>query len=1833
MRKLLLLLLVLFGCTVPASAQLSRQQAREAEWKSYSLPKTNFARQISPDKDFIFRVPVDWQQQNSELIFNGPYVSRLGVVVQKIPDGYPLQDYFGTIVREAKDSFRVETPVTRKTQLQDLEAREILLETTNEEGEMYRSTSWITVNGPLAVIFNFQVPASHAAELEPYFKSVVQSVIFVSPDYPEFEKLRTATIKSPAPGPIHEIERIVADLNAVNGDRESAIVRLTTLFSSHADVAVDLLVDRRPFVRAAAVQALARSNNRSLTPFLWEVLDDNELIVTEAAARAVATAPDVVPNILKHSLFGLRVEIFARVWPFMPKDKRIELLQRIFSETAVRRSEPPPPVAAANGKAPKVPDVTVSVRAMEPVKPGKPIHALNVGVVSNDPRVQMGALTLLSTMPHEEFKLPLARIMASNYDPLIALGLQIAHTRGESLALDSLFKLVGSSDQQVSKLATQNLGLSATASDIPRIEAWISKDSTSTSKALDDELKLTVKKIRFRHELSGAKSAAEIREIIRRADSSLADFALRYDCELSVAGCSPATTLKPDLTVKPFAENLFPKKVRHYAAIPNPGQAVQKFYETLNGMQLDSPRAQSNLILTMGVMRQNLGQALSAPLDATTLIEYTGIDPNSPIVLGSWTAEGAPNSTTLGQRKAIVLRVKDRARFERTIDRYQRSLGAFTDLVDYVGIGTRAIAALPAVLPLTAQAIMSRDPKKRSTRYELSYVVTGEKEWNGLRIKTIEHYWVASEGLVEVASANIAFVGDTAILAPDLATIRDLLNNANGQADRQHLAGNPEFQKTIERRGEILYFSDLRAVMASEAKQAEYKLNESGALNITNASWENSHYLAFDEGDWSKPLLPFHPKELSAPRDLLPAKTIAYWLMKIDLPTFWSTKFSTDLLGQNLETMSKLLSLDFKQEVLAELGPECGAAILELPHIAHSQDEPTWAAFCKLKSNKLAGALSAGKLFSGVGPAQDFAEFKTGDKSYFVAVRNGFLVVSNRDKGLAAFDGKSNLATTRDYSRAVDKVPSGVVTFGGYNLEAAIAAAGDASAQGVEAQIADIIFSIASAFHSQNFFATATAGTIEGRSSVAMDRAGRYAVADFSVLPRASNITLAILDPTGVPITDQNRMSSLVVKLRAQAAGPIDNIKDDIKSSDQTIEQKSEKELLLTIAARRASVEKAVELPVKDPALADYLKATREFAVDDKGVKDKAREIAGEDRDAWSVARKLADWTHKNLEWKHVTNADAAQTLATREADCTEFSQLFVAMARSLGLPSRMVTGLAYSGSSFGAHAWVEVWAGKWIELDPTWGTHFVDATHIRNETNGLVMSAALNLIELEVVETRRAVADFQKSPGALVQHLIKAIPAGARSDLEAAIDPETLSDEFMGTGSWSKLSDGEREQMWSAYRRLMTEIIESYSNHEVSLDDMRLLRLEEKGNAAEAMCYLVFNRLVKLRLVRRNDLWSLVEILDADYDLYTASETLMPTINRIQASRTGQKAAAGVTDLARARLLLKTAPQKAVEVADAALKLKPADQSLRFVKALALSSLESQGPEKRAEAIKLLRELSSEAFAPAVYDLAARLSQSEDENEKREAITFYERYTSLEPHDPRGFSELASAYKDANELAKAEAAYRKAIERDSANTYPYLDLIQFLIVADRIEEARSLLVEAEKYKDKDEDLLGSVLQNLRWNEESKNAEKFAAVHPAKMKTSHEANLALGQILFESGRYPDALRLLETSAQLDNTSSYPHIWMALVYRKQSRWTAAVKAAQKAIELDDEDGEAYYQLACALTRLRRTKEALAALAKSVELDPDQAEYMVEEPDLKPLSSLRQFKKLIPAESKQ
>jgi Flp pilus assembly protein TadD len=947
--------------------------------------------------------------------------------------------------------------------------------------------------------------------------------------------------------------------------------------------------------------------------------------------------------------------------------------------------------------------------------------------------------------------------------------------------------------------------------------------------------------------------------------------------------------------------------------------------------------------------------------------------------------------------------------------------------------------------------------------------------------------------------------------------------------------------------------------------------------------------------------------------------------MNLDLPLLWSSETRPALLSPSeAEGITKAFVLDLTHDVLPELGPECGVVALELPGF-QNYGGGMWALFCKLKGNKLVDALKAGKLFRGVGPTTDVAEVKIDSESYFVAVRNGFFVLSNTAKGLASLGNKPNLAGTRDYSRSVEKAPGSIVAFGGYNLEAAIAAADRPGVEGPRAEIAAIITSVASAFHSQNFYATATAGSVDAHSSVAMDREGRYAVADFSYLPTTTQITYAVIEPSGgVQITDQNRVSNLVLRVKAKAPGPIDHIKDDIKTAEQVVEQKSATELLVTVAARHPGSEKAIQLPVANAELAQYLKPTGEFASDKKEVIDRARQIAGNDRDAWSVARKLADWTHKNLQWKMVQRADAVQTLATREADCSEFSALFVAMARSLGLPARMVSGLAYTGNTFGGHAWVEVWVGRWIELDPTWGTDFVDATHIRNATNALLTTAALNQIELEVLEAKRTNAEFQKTPRALAEHLVKAIPTGGQADIEAALDISVLTDHHMGAGAWAKLSESERQQMWSAYRRVLNETL-SYANSEFGEVRMRLLHVEEKGDTAEAIyIWEPIELLLKLRFVRRNDVWHLIDFLQSDSGYAVFSELMRPTIAAIEKVRKGEPPPPTVlSDFSRLLTLLDDESQQAVPVANELLKSNPKDKGLRYLKAIAL--LDTEKPE---DGVSLLTELSNENYVPAVYRLAGYYSDSEDEAELVKSRELYERYTTLEPYDPRGFREVGHANDPAKRPAEAEAAYKKALALDPGEPYNYINLITLYLRTNRPAQVKPLLVASDKQIKATDDLFGTLMQQLVFIDELKPAEQLAASEPARMKASMLANLALGRALLRATRYPEAERLFNVAAQIDKTSTGPHIAIAELYRKQSRWAAALKAADQAVAIDPKDSEAHYQRACALARLRRLKDAMAALTKSVELDEEQTYYIGEEEDLKPLAALPEFKKLLP-----
>jgi hypothetical protein len=135
-----------------------------------------------------------------------------------------------------------------------------------------------------------------------------------------------------------------------------------------------------------------------------------------------------------------------------------------------------------------------------------------------------------------------------------------------------------------------------------------------------------------------------------------------------------------------------------------------------------------------------------------------------------------------------------------------------------------------------------------------------------------------------------------------------------------------------------------------------------------------------------------------------------------------------------------------------------------------------------------------------------------------------------------------------------------------------------------------------------------------------------------------------------------------------------------------------------------------------------------------------ARRIADGETDPGVVAERLNRWVHDSIR-KRITVGvpNALQVMRTRSGDCNEHTQLYVALARSLGLPARSAAGLALVRGKFYYHAWPEVYLGNWVAVDPTFGQFPADAAHLRFIIGGLSRQADLlrliGRLEIEVID------------------------------------------------------------------------------------------------------------------------------------------------------------------------------------------------------------------------------------------------------------------------------------------------------------------------------------------------------------------------------------------------------------------------------------------------------------------------------------------------------------------
>lgn len=118
-----------------------------------------------------------------------------------------------------------------------------------------------------------------------------------------------------------------------------------------------------------------------------------------------------------------------------------------------------------------------------------------------------------------------------------------------------------------------------------------------------------------------------------------------------------------------------------------------------------------------------------------------------------------------------------------------------------------------------------------------------------------------------------------------------------------------------------------------------------------------------------------------------------------------------------------------------------------------------------------------------------------------------------------------------------------------------------------------------------------------------------------------------------------------------------------------------------------------------------------------------AKKAVGVETDEKQKAYLVYKWVCKNIVYDNAKAEEIAKNPSgvssgaivcfnTKEGVCFDYATLYVAMCRAVGVKVRFLTGLGFSGTSWGDHAWNQVYDSEtqtWLNVDTTFGSSGMD--------------------------------------------------------------------------------------------------------------------------------------------------------------------------------------------------------------------------------------------------------------------------------------------------------------------------------------------------------------------------------------------------------------------------------------------------------------------------------------------------------------------------------------------
>jgi len=201
--------------------------------------------------------------------------------------------------------------------------------------------------------------------------------------------------------------------------------------------------------------------------------------------------------------------------------------------------------------------------------------------------------------------------------------------------------------------------------------------------------------------------------------------------------------------------------------------------------------------------------------------------------------------------------------------------------------------------------------------------------------------------------------------------------------------------------------------------------------------------------------------------------------------------------------------------------------------------------------------------------------------------------------------------------------------------------------------------------------------------------------------------------------------------LELDSLGKVEANQINFKWQDKKIEEKKfSYSAYIRTKNQRKKVKEKIKFPIPTTKIKDYtefLKPTKSIDSNNQKIISKAAELAEGEKDLFKVTFKLANWVEKNVNYElnSITakaSKKASWVLENKKGVCDEMTSLFIAMARSLGIPARFASGISYSTSElfnepWQPHGWAEIYFPEvgWVSFDITFGEYgYIDVTHIK---------------------------------------------------------------------------------------------------------------------------------------------------------------------------------------------------------------------------------------------------------------------------------------------------------------------------------------------------------------------------------------------------------------------------------------------------------------------------------------------------------------------------------------